>query len=71
MTGQAHGFRVVHDPWNRADAIGAPLRHLPDFEFDFVMRDGDIIPLAPGVQRRTHPYWEILVLPGKVWQSCR
>jgi hypothetical protein len=64
----AGGFRAVHDPWDRSGEIGEPLRHLPAFEFEFVRRGSDVIPLVTGVQRSTHPYWEILLLPGKTWQ---
>jgi hypothetical protein len=67
---QAKGFRAIHDPWDRSGEIGEPLRHLPAFEFDFVQRGSDVIPLVSGVQRSRHPYWEIALLPGKAWQSA-
>jgi hypothetical protein len=67
---QAGGFRAVHDPWNRSGEIGEPLRHLPGFEFKFVQRGSDVIPLVTGVQRSNHPYWEIILLPGKAWQAA-
>ena len=66
--GQAGGFRAVHDPWDRSGEIGESLRHLPPFEFDLVQRGSDVIPLATGVQRSSHPYWEIVLLPGRAWQ---
>jgi len=71
LTGKANGFRAVHDPWDRVNAIGPALRQLPEFEFDFIQRGADLVPLATGVQRREHPYWEIIVLPGRAWQSPR
>jgi hypothetical protein len=67
---QAKGFRAIHDPWARSGEIGEPLRHLPAFEFDFVQRDSDVIPMVTGVQRSSHPYWEIMLLPGTAWQSA-
>lgn len=70
LTTVATGFRAIHDPWNRAGEIGPALRYLPEFEFDFVQRGPDLVPLATGVQRRAHPYWEIIVLPGQAWQSA-
>jgi hypothetical protein len=66
----AGGFRAVHDPWDRSGEIGEPIRHLPVFEFDFVQRSSDVIPLLAGVQRNTHPYWEIMLLPGTAWQAA-
>jgi hypothetical protein len=65
----AGGFRADHDPWDRSGEIGEPLRHLPAFEFDLVQRGSDVIPLLAGVQRSTHPYWEIMLLPGTAWQA--
>jgi hypothetical protein len=66
---QASGFEAVHDPWDRSGEIGAPLRHLPAFGFDVVLRGSDVIPLVTGVQRSSHPYWEIMLLPGSAWQA--
>jgi hypothetical protein len=67
---QAAGFRAIHDPWDRSGEIGEPLRHLPGFEFEFVQRGSDVIPLQAGVQRTSHPYWEIVLLPGKAWETA-
>lgn len=67
---RATGFRAIHDPLDRSGDIGEPLRHLPEFEFDFVQRGSDVIPLVTGVQRSSHPYWEIVLLPGKAWQAA-
>jgi hypothetical protein len=67
---QAGGFRAVHDPWDRSGEIGEPLRHLPAFEYEFVQRGSDVIPLVAGVQRTAHPYWEIMLLPGTAWQAA-
>lgn len=67
---QANGFEAVHDPWDRSGAIGEPLRHLPAIEFEFVQRGSDVIPLVTGVQRSSHPYWEIMLLPGTAWQAA-
>jgi hypothetical protein len=69
-TERATGFREVHDPWDRSGDIGAPLRYLPEFEFEYVQRGSNVIPLVTGVQRRRHPYWEILLLPGTAWQEA-
>jgi Beta-lactamase len=70
LAGRATGFRVVHDPWNRVGTVGTPLRYLPDIAFDLVTRGNDLIPLEAGVRRSDHPYWEIIVLPGKVWRTA-
>ena len=66
---QSNGFKAIHDPWERSREVGEPLRHLPGFEFDFVQRGSDVFPLVTGVQRSNHPYWEIMLLPGRAWQA--
>lgn len=63
------GFAVLTDFWDRAGEVGEPIRHLPEFEFRFVQRGDDLVPLVQGVQRRRHPYWEILLQPGRVWDE--
>ncbi len=62
-------FRAVHDDWDRVTEIGKPITHLPEFDFEFVSRAGDLLPLQRGVQRREHPYWEIILQPGRVWSE--
>jgi len=64
-------FRIVRDDWDRLKEIGEPIRHLPEFEFEFVQRGHDIVPIRRGVQRRDHPYWEIILQPGKAWNEER
>jgi hypothetical protein len=63
-------FAAVVDIWDRVAEIGEPVRHLPEFEFDFVQRGGDLVPLQRGVLRRRHPYWEIILQPGRVWHEA-
>ncbi len=65
----AGSMHVVLDDWNRAAEIGEPIAHLPEFDFEFVQRDHDLVPMQRGVQRREHPYWEIILQPGRVWDE--
>lgn len=69
LTGLDDGFRVVLDSWDRVADIGGEIRQLPEFEFRFVQRGSDLIPLERGVIRREHPYWEIVLQPGIVWSE--
>lgn len=64
----ADGFELIYDEHGRMDTVGEVIRRLPDFDFSFVSRGGDLIPLQQGVIRRDHPYWEIALQPGKVWR---
>ena len=66
---RAGHFESVHDRWNREMEIGEPIRHLPEFDFRFAQRGSDILPLTRGVVRRAHPYWEIILQPGKAWNE--
>lgn len=67
---RAGRFRLVHDDWNRHGEFGRAVRTLPPFEFDFVQRGRDLLPLQRGVIRRDHRYWEIVLQPGRVWQQA-
>jgi len=66
---RAGRFRTVEDIWNRVSEIGQPVLHLPRFDFLFVQRGHDIVPMQRGVIRREHPYWEIILQPGKAWDE--
>lgn len=68
-TDQAGEFEVVEDDWDRVGNIGTPIHHLPEFDFEFVQRGHDILPLQQGLQRRNHPYWEVILQPGKAWNE--
>lgn len=41
--------------------------HLPEFDFEFVQRDGYLIPVQRGLIITDHPYWNYLIEPGRVW----
>jgi hypothetical protein len=69
-TPDSSGSKLVHDYFNRSDEIGTPLLRLPEFEFQFFQRGTDIIPIQRGVQRRDHPYWEVILQPGKAWSEA-
>lgn len=43
--------------------------HLPDFDFAFVQNGSHLIPAQRGVIRTSHPYWEIILGPGRVWKE--
>lgn len=63
----ASGSRVLHDAWDRVAAVGPAIRRIPDFTLQFVQHGDDLIPLQRGPQRSEHPYWEVVMQPGKVW----
>jgi hypothetical protein len=42
---------------------------LPDFSFQFVQHGTHLIPLQRQLIATSHPSWEYLLLPGRVWQE--
>jgi len=59
------GFEVLYDEHGRSSRAG--VGRLPAFDFGFVQRGSDMVPLEQAVVRREHPYWEIVLRPGKAW----
>lgn len=45
-------------------------QHLPEFDFEFVQDGRDIIPVQRGVILTSHPEWEYILEPGKVWNEA-
>jgi len=41
--------------------------YLPEFDFEFVQRDGYLIPRLRGLIIADHPLWNIILEPGRVW----
>lgn len=68
-TAQTGHFAALHDPFDLVGKIGEPIRSLPEFDFEFVQRGDDVVPLRRGVIRRSHPHWEIILQPGKAWSE--
>lgn len=60
---------VLVDRYGIADDEGLLLTSLPPFAFRYVS-DGDaIIPVEREPQLSSHPYWEIILEPGKIWSE--
>jgi hypothetical protein len=65
-----HGnLTIVHDPLKLVEERLDSLKHLPAFEFSFVQRGSDLVPVHRGVIRTAHPYWEYVLQPGQVWSE--
>jgi hypothetical protein len=67
--GQHGQLQAIHDPFDLAGLRADAIHHLPEFEFAFVQRGHDLIPLRRGVIRTEHPYWEYVLQPGEVWHE--
>jgi hypothetical protein len=43
--------------------------HLPEFDFELVQLDSYLIPRSRGLVIADHPYWNLILEPGRVWQE--
>jgi hypothetical protein len=43
--------------------------HLPEFDFEFVQNGSHLIPVQRGLIITSHPYWNYILSPGRVWQE--
>jgi hypothetical protein len=65
----ADGFLGLQDEFDREGSVGAALRTLPSVDFGYVQDGTHLVPLTWGVQRTGHPYWEVILQPGRVWKE--
>ena len=61
-------FVKVKDDYNY-DSDDERLR-LPEFDHTFVQSGHDLIPVARGQLNTDHPYWTMILEPGKVWKEA-
>ncbi len=60
-------YEIHQDDYNYASD---PQRfHLPEFEFAFVQHGSHLIPTQRGRIVTSHPYWDYLLSPGRVWRE--
>lgn len=64
---QAAGFELLKDAFNYAPTAET-LDHLPALEMALVQDGTDLIPVQRGPQPSSHPDWEWIIEPGKIWQ---
>lgn len=62
-------FQVQLDRYGDATSNGGAARHLPPFDFVLVQRGGALIPQQRGAVRSSHPEWEFVLEPGRVWDQ--
>lgn len=44
-------------------------KHIPEFDFEFVQLQDDLIPVKRGLIVTDHPYWNYILEPGRVWRE--
>lgn len=62
-------FQVLKDDFGDAAANDGAARQLPPFDFDFVQSGNVLIPVRRGAIPSSHPEWEFILEPGRVWDA--
>jgi hypothetical protein len=70
ITGQkSTGFSTKVDTYKVTRDKRADVGGLPTFAFEFVQDGTSLIPAQRGMVENSHPYWEWVIEPGRVWQT--
>lgn len=68
-TAGSGGFAAIVDTYGYTNAADSPHKHLPPFDFEFLQTGSHIFPLQRGSIASSHPYWEYVLSPGRVWNE--
>ena len=69
---EIHRLELIDDTFFYYAENGKSKRdQLPEFKIELIQSDDDLIPVQRGPQAATHPYWEIIIEPGKVWDEAQ
>jgi hypothetical protein len=68
-TNKPGGFSVIKDQLGYVQIFGSSASQLPPFSFAFVQSGDALIPIQRGAIASTHPLWEFVLEPGKVWDE--
>ena len=60
---------VLTDWFDYSKDESLAIADLPPFNFEFVQNGNDLVPVRRGPQISTHPHWEFILEPGKVWDQ--
>lgn len=63
------GFAEHVDSFSYTGAVDTTRKHLPPFDFEFVQTGTHIFPVQRGSIASTHPEWEYVLSPGRVWNE--
>ena len=69
--GEATGgaFDEHKDTFRYTGSQDATRKHLPEFDFEFVQTGSHIVPKQRGSIASSHPEWEYVLTPGRVWNE--
>ena len=63
------GYKVYEDPYQVFGSFDQPIKHLPDFSYQFVQNGSHLIPVNQGLSITGSLYWNYIVGPGRVWNE--
>ncbi|AQQ66586.1 hypothetical protein Mag101_02180 [Microbulbifer agarilyticus] len=71
LFGEASGgdFDEHKDSFRYTGSQDTTRKHLPEFNFEFVQSGSHIFPVERGSIVSTHPEWEYILTPGRVWDE--
>lgn len=71
LSGEASGgsFVELKDTFRYTGSGDTTRKHLPEFAFDFVQTGTHLVPSQRGSIPASHPEWEYVLEPGRVWQE--
>ncbi|WP_105102262.1 choice-of-anchor D domain-containing protein [Microbulbifer pacificus] len=71
LFGEASGgaFDKHKDTFRYVGSQDTTRKHLPEFNFEFVQTGSHIFPVQRGSIPSTHPEWEYVLTPGRVWNE--
>jgi hypothetical protein len=63
------GFKEIVDSFAYTNTKDSTRKHLPPFSFQFIQTGSHIFPLLRGSNASSHPEWEYVLAPGRVWNE--
>lgn len=72
LSGEATGGRFTElvDTFRYTGNADSPHKHLPEFDVELVQTGSHIVPMRRDSIANAHPYWEFVLLPGRVWNEA-
>lgn len=67
--GEGHANALI-DWFGYMENPDLSITRLPPFSFEFVQDGNQLIPVLRGSQISTHPHWEFILEPGRVWDEA-
>ncbi|NND45871.1 MAG: hypothetical protein HKN58_11155, partial [Xanthomonadales bacterium] len=62
-------FDEIKDTFRYTNNQDSTRKHLPEFDFEFIQTGTHLFPVERGTMTDSHPEWEYILEPGRVWQE--